>query len=74
MGETGPEIPARREDFVFAGAFGGLVERLLGEGRLVVHRPRVREGGLRGVLGGLQELREGKISGEKLVYRIAETA
>jgi hypothetical protein len=34
----------------------------------------VGSGGLEGVLKGLDELREGKVSGVKLVYKIDESA
>ncbi len=50
-----------------------IAEGLLREGKIRVHPPSVRPGGLRGVLEGLKELREGKLSGEKIVYRVADT-
>jgi len=39
-----------------------------------VHPPSVRPDGLRGVLDGMREMREGKVSGVKLVYKVAETS
>ena len=73
MGQEGPEFPAKREDFEFAKKFGDIAEKLLAEGKFKVHPPSVRKGGLKGVLEGLQEMREGKVSAEKLVYRVSET-
>lgn len=77
MGEYftfGPiEFPAKQEDFEFAQMFWGMAEKLLGEGKFKVHPPSVRKGGLKGVLEGLQEMREEKVSGQKLVYKVSET-
>ena len=53
--------------------FVGIVEGLLKEGKIKAHPAKVRKGGLKGVLDGLQEMREGKVSGEKLVYRVGDT-
>lgn len=50
-----------------------IAEGLLKEGKIRGHSPSVRRGGLRGVLEGLKELREGKVSGEKVVYRVEDT-
>ncbi|KAI9696748.1 MAG: hypothetical protein M1836_005110 [Candelina mexicana] len=65
--------PASKEDFEFGVMFWKLAEQLLEQGRLKVHPPRVKPEGLKGVLEGMQEMRQGKVSGEKLVYRIADT-
>ena len=51
---------------------GGSVE-LLRNGKIKVHKPDARKGGLKGVLEGLDEMRVGKVSGRKLIYRVAET-
>jgi hypothetical protein len=64
----GTEIPAVSEDFAFAVKFMRLVEHLLSQHRIKVHPPSLRSGGLSGVLDGLQEMRDGKVSGVKLVY------
>ena len=68
-----PRIPANREDAAFMEMFIPIVEGLLADGKITVHPPSVRGGGLRGILDGWQAMREGKVSGEKLVYRVAET-
>jgi NADPH:quinone reductase-like Zn-dependent oxidoreductase len=67
------EIPAQPEDRTFMEQFCGIFEDLLASGKVKVHPPRVCDGGLDGILDGLQLLREGKVSGEKLVYNIADT-
>jgi hypothetical protein len=67
------EFPAKPEDFEFASKFWAVAEKLLAEGKVKPHRPNVRPDGLKGILNGLQLMREGKVSGEKLVYNVAET-
>jgi NADPH:quinone reductase-like Zn-dependent oxidoreductase len=66
-------IPAKPEDKAFAEKFWSIAEKLLAEGKVKPHVTKVNPGGLKGVLEGLQLLKEDKISGEKLVYNIAET-
>ncbi|ETN39312.1 uncharacterized protein HMPREF1541_05535 [Cyphellophora europaea CBS 101466] len=49
-------------------------EAIWSQGKFVTHPVRLEKGGLRGALEeGLQILREGRYSGEKLVYRVEET-
>jgi len=67
------ELPAKPEDLEFAGRFWKLTEGLLAEGKFKVHQPDVRPGGLDGVMKGLDDLRQGRVSGKKLVYRVAGT-
>jgi NADPH:quinone reductase-like Zn-dependent oxidoreductase len=67
-------VPGRVKDFEFAKMWWRLCEDPLRDGKVVPHRVRLGRGGLGGVLDGLQLLRKGKISGEKLVYRVSETA
>ena len=50
-----------------------ITEGLLAEGKIKAHPPSVRGGGLRGILDGWEAMRKGKVSGEKLVYRVADT-
>lgn len=59
--------------FEFAKKFFPLVEKLWGEGKWTEHPREVRPGGLPGVLDGMKDMKEGKISGYKLVYRVEET-
>ncbi|KAF4535868.1 Zinc-binding oxidoreductase protein [Lasiodiplodia theobromae] len=63
-------FPASKEDYEFGKMFWKLTEELLAKGQFKVHNPDVRTGGLEGVLEGLEELRQGKVSGKKLVYKL----
>ncbi|KAJ0383855.1 hypothetical protein COL922a_009587 [Colletotrichum nupharicola] len=68
--QFGPlSLPADPADLEFAKKFVADTEKLLAEGKLVPHKPTVDEGGsgLGGVLKGLDLVREGKVSGTKLV-------
>ncbi|PWY93020.1 GroES-like protein [Aspergillus sclerotioniger CBS 115572] len=70
----GPDLwPAKPEDKAFQEKFWSIAEKLLAEGKIQVHRPSVRPDGLKGVLEGLELLKADKVSGEKLVYNVAET-
>jgi len=62
-----------KEDFEFAKKFFGITEKLLAEGKLKTHPEKVGERGLEGALEGMQHMKEGKVSGVKLVYRVADT-
>jgi hypothetical protein len=71
--KLGPtEFQASPEDFEFAKMFWELSRELLQQGKLKVHRPSVDKygKGLEGILEGLDAMRKGKVSGEKLVYTI----
>ncbi|MCJ1355642.1 MAG: hypothetical protein MMC33_005634 [Icmadophila ericetorum] len=74
MGPNGPEFPGKEEDFEFAKKFWGIAEKLLGEGNVKVHPYEVRAGGLQGTIEGMGLLRENKVSGKKLVYKVDETS
>ncbi|OAP55415.1 hypothetical protein AYL99_10388 [Fonsecaea erecta] len=67
------KIPAVAEDFEYTKKFVAMVETLLAEGKLRPHKERVGPRGLEGVLEGLQDMKNGKVSGEKLVYLVDET-
>lgn len=54
----------------FQDKFWRLTGELLKEGKIVPHPQEVREGGLEGILDGLEDLRQDRVSGAKLVYRI----
>lgn len=60
--------PESREDAVFAGDFLRLSSDLLAEGRVIVHPTRICQGGLKGVLEGMDLMRKGMVTGVKLVY------
>jgi hypothetical protein len=69
----GDSYKAQPEDFVFGAKFYALAEKLWAEGKWKTHPRRVGAGGFQGAVAGMQEMREGKVSGEKLVYRVDET-
>jgi hypothetical protein len=64
------DMPAKPQDFEFAKTFWELATKLLTSQQLTVHPAKVGSGGLEGVLDGMNQLKEGKVSGVKLVYRI----
>ncbi|OAA70602.1 zinc-binding oxidoreductase ToxD [Cordyceps fumosorosea ARSEF 2679] len=66
------KFPASQEDAEFAAAFWERSAGLLAEKKLRPIEPTVDRGGkgLQGVLVGLEELRQGKVSGTKLVYTL----
>lgn len=63
-------FPASKDDFEFGKMWMGLTEELVAEGKIKPHPKKLGSGGLEGVLSGLEEMKAGKVSGEKLVYRI----
>ncbi|PLB52344.1 putative zinc-binding oxidoreductase ToxD [Aspergillus steynii IBT 23096] len=65
---------AKPEDMEFAKKFWATARELLAQGKVKPHPIKVGGGGLRGVLEGMKAMQEDKVSGEKLVYRIADTA
>ncbi|KAK5163348.1 uncharacterized protein LTR77_010721 [Saxophila tyrrhenica] len=71
--KLGAHVPAKEGDLEHARMFWRLTQRLLQEGRLKPAPVRVGGEGLVGVFGGMQEMRDGRLSGEKLVYRVGET-
>ena len=64
-----PPVP---EDFEYAKMFWELSRGLLAEGTVKPARMHVNRGekGLQGVLAGLKEMEEGRVSGVKLVYTL----
>lgn len=69
----GEEYPAKPDDFKFAVDWCKNAEKLWAQGKWINHPEAIRPGGLSGAIEGMQEGREGKISGVKLVYRVDET-
>ena len=65
-------FPAKPEDYEFMITWMKTAQKLLEEGKWRPHRQEVREGGLEGVLTGMEDLKKEKVSGAKLVYRIGE--
>ncbi|EOD50718.1 putative zinc-binding oxidoreductase protein [Neofusicoccum parvum UCRNP2] len=62
--------PAKPEDFEFAARFWKTAEELLAQGKIKSHPPEVRNGGLGGILDGMEDMRQEKVSGVKLVYKV----
>ncbi|KAF7192379.1 Hps1-dma1 cluster oxidoreductase toxD [Pseudocercospora fuligena] len=65
----GKVVPTMMEDHVFGKMFWRLPERLLAEGKIKTHPSRVGHG-LASVFEGLDGMRRGNVSGQKLVYRV----
>lgn len=66
-------LPAVPEDKAFAEKFFPTLERWLVEGRITPNKITVVPGGLAGVTEGFRRMRDKQVSGEKLVFRVAET-
>lgn len=64
-------LDARPEDFEFARRWGPVAARLFAEKKVVPHPIELRDG-LEGIAAGLRDLEEGRVSGKKLVYRVAD--
>lgn len=71
--KAGRHTPASPEDFEFAKKVFNITEKLLADGRLKTHPEKVGPNGLEGALQGMQDMKADKVSGQKLVYRVAET-
>lgn len=69
----GDSYPARPEALAFGRKWYEIAEELWAAGKWQPHRQKVGGKGLVGVLDGLQMMRQGLVSGEKLVYRVDET-
>jgi len=65
-------IPAKPEDWEFGKMFWELTRELLADGKLKVHKPTVDKfgSGFEGLVKGLDALRKGEVSGEKLVFTL----
>ncbi|KAJ5613398.1 Polyketide synthase enoylreductase [Penicillium lagena] len=66
-------FPAKPDDKAFMEGFLAIAGPLLAQGKIKVHPPKVGIDGLKGVIDGLRLLKANKVSGEKLVYNVAET-
>ncbi|KAJ4335719.1 hypothetical protein N0V95_008822 [Ascochyta clinopodiicola] len=63
------KVPAKPEDYEFGVKFWKAAEELFNSGKVKAHPTLVRDG-LEGVPQGLNDLKDGKVSGKKLVYRV----
>lgn len=70
--EKWKKFEASQEDFEFGKMFWELSRELLASGKIKAARTEVNRGGegLEGVIVGLKELKENKVSGAKLVYTL----
>ncbi|TVY75999.1 Protein TOXD [Lachnellula suecica] len=68
-GEEWPVVP---EDYELVKKFLTLSESLLEEGKIIPHPSAIRHGGLEGILNGMDDLKNKRVSGEKLVYVIGD--
>lgn len=64
------DYPASQADYEFGVKFWRLSEELINSGKIKAHPVEVRAGGLDVVPQGLQDLKDGNISGVKLVYKV----
>jgi len=64
------EFPASKEDFDFGVKFWRLSADLVNSGKIKAHPTEVRSGGLDAIPQGLQDLKNNKVSGVKLVYKV----
>ncbi|KAJ5628750.1 hypothetical protein N7490_010978 [Penicillium lividum] len=74
LGETfhkgAKEFPAEQTHLQFQAKFWKLAGELLARGMIKTHPLELRAGGLEAILDGVDDLRQDKVSGVKLVYRI----
>jgi NADPH:quinone reductase-like Zn-dependent oxidoreductase len=66
-------LPASPEDKAFAERFFPQLEQWLKEGKITPNKVTIVPNGLAGVSEGFQRMRDKKVSGEKLVFRISDT-
>jgi hypothetical protein len=69
----GEHYAAQPDDFKFARDWYGRAEALWTEGKWKAHPQRVEARGLDGIEDGMKEMKEGRVRGVKLVYRVDET-
>ncbi|KAK4240421.1 chaperonin 10-like protein [Achaetomium macrosporum] len=61
---------AKPADRAFAEKWFSVAQQMLDRGQIQTHSHEVRSGGLKGLIGGIDEVRKGLVVGRKLVYRI----
>lgn len=71
--KVGRWYPAKAKHYDFARKFTAVAENLVAEGKVKPVNYTVDQGGLEEIPQGLRELKEGKVSGKKLVYKIASS-
>jgi threonine dehydrogenase-like Zn-dependent dehydrogenase len=68
--KAGMKIEGSTEDYEHSKIVWAEAEKLLEAKKFKPHRYEIRPGGLDGIISGLQDLKDGKVSGQKIVYRI----
>ena len=63
-------FPAVPGDWEFSVKFWKVSEGLFNSGKIKAHPVELRDGGLDGIAQGLKDVKDGKVSGKKLVYII----
>ncbi|KIW19441.1 hypothetical protein PV08_00013 [Exophiala spinifera] len=71
FGFKGVASPVVEEDVAFATQFAVLIEQFFSDDKIKPLRAEVRVEGLSGIVSGLNDLREGKVHGKRLVYQTA---
>ena len=69
LGEKFRDLPASQHDFEFGVKFWRASAELINNGTIKTHPTIVRKG-LENIPQGLQDLKDNKVSGKKLVYLI----
>jgi NADPH:quinone reductase-like Zn-dependent oxidoreductase len=69
----GEHYPAEPTYHAHVREFAAVAKKLWAEGKLREHPLRLEQGGLQGAIEGMRVMKEGRYSGEKLVYRIEDT-
>jgi hypothetical protein len=70
--KAGGKFDGNKDDFEHSKIVWAKAEKLLEAKKLKPHRYEVRLGGLNGILSGLKDLKDGKVSGVKIIYRIVD--
>ncbi|KAJ4299060.1 Trans-enoyl reductase actts2 [Kalmusia sp. IMI 367209] len=71
LGEKVSErFPINHHDFDFGVKFWRLSEELINSGKIKTHPTEVRSGGLDAIPQGIADLKDGKVSGVKLVFKV----
>ncbi|EDN93370.1 hypothetical protein SS1G_09236 [Sclerotinia sclerotiorum 1980 UF-70] len=63
---------AKPEDRKLAEKFVKIAEKFIEKGKLKAHPTTLKSGGLNGIVGAIDLLRKGKVSGSKLVFNVIE--
>lgn len=68
--QAGKPVAAKPQDFEFMKKFIAMSQKLIDEGKVKPHTIDSRSGGLDSIQNGLEDMKNGKVSGKKLVYKL----